>query len=205
MSDPTADEMARMAAETADHTFVYVRLNGAGRWVRDAKFITDCADFHVANWLFAGHVDGARVRLCAVLRGQVCTVDNFEFADSPDVFTDPYAGRLERLNRTLTVRQWFSVLGCWDTGDGPRRYGKVVHAADAEHAELQARVELTEGEFLVAGVVEGRVQVEDVDAVWATVDGQTEPEPMVQQPRRWPLIVAAVVLVAVVAALIWII
>jgi hypothetical protein len=208
LGDMSADDAARFAGEYDDHTYLYLRKNQLG-WVRDAKFIPNCFDLDTANVLFAGHVEGAEVRLCAVLRGQVATVDEFEFADQPDVEAEPYASRLVSLDRRDGHR-WFTVYGCWDTGDGPRRYSKRVEAVDAEHAELLVRRDKTAGEFLIAAVVEDWVPVEDVGVTWATLDGsqpavQPLPEnddPSLSRPR-WliPAVAGLLVAVAVLLAL----
>lgn len=181
-ADPTADELARMADEHGDFTYLYLRANDVG-WVRDAKPITDAGSLDVADVLFAGWVEGVQVRLCAVLRGRVATVDDFEFADQPDVTAEPYASRLASFERRAGRRR-FTVYGCWDTGDGPRRYSKRVEAVDADHAELLVRRDKTVGEFLVAAVVEGFVPVEDSAAIWAAVDGKPALEPAPEPARR---------------------
>lgn len=197
-----ADSLLREASEYGDFTVVYVRRNTSGRWVRDAKFMVGAGSVENAAALFAVDVLGAEVRPCAILRGQVKTVDDFEYADTPDVFTNPYAGRLAHFDADHTaVTRRYAVFGCWDTGDGPKRYSKRVYAKDPEHAELMVRQKLSDGEFLVAAVVEEHAQVADVDSVWATLDGE-EPTIPVGAPRRnWiPLIAACVVVLIVVAA-----
>jgi hypothetical protein len=196
-ADLGADEFARMADQMDDRTYLYARKNGAGIWVRDAKFITDCFDLELANAVFAGHVDGAQVLLCAVLRGQVATVDDFELAEPGNGYYNPRA-----------PRRRYTVFGCWDTGDGHRRYSKQVEATSPVHAEVIVNRDKTVGEFLVAGVVEGWVPVEDRDAVWATVDGQpAESSPVAAERRtvpRWllPAAVAVALLVVLLIALI---
>lgn len=195
-----ADETLREASEYGDFTVVYARRNLSGRWVRDAKFMTGAGSVENAATMFAFEMGDAEVRPCAILRGQVKTVDDFEYADTPDVFSNPYASRLVHFDadRTAVTRR-YTVLGCWDTGDGPRRYSKRVFARDAEHAELMVRRDLSDGEFLVAAVVKGHAHVADVDAVWATFDGE-EPTALVEARRNWfPLIAACVVVLIVVA------
>lgn len=164
-AEPSADEFARMAEEIDCRTYLYVRRNSAGLWVRDAKFIDDCTDIDLAGALFTGHVGGAEVRLCAVLRGRVATVDDLELAEPGNGYYRPRA-----------PRRPYTVFGCWDTGDGHRRYSLQVDATSPVHAEVIASRDKTVGEFLVAGVVEGWVPVEDT-AVWATVDGEPAQEP----------------------------
>jgi hypothetical protein len=202
--DATPEEMARKASEYDDFTIVYVRRNRSGRWVRDAKFYPDAGTADVAARLFADDMAGADVRPCATLRGQVRTVDDFEYADDPDVFTNPYAAMLDDYQTSSEDRWPFTVYACWDTGDGPRRYSKQVQAVDARHAELLARLDKTAGEFLAAAVVEGHVPVEDADAVWATLDGEPETgtEPTRRRWRLWVLAAAVSLAVVVLVALV---
>lgn len=201
-ADPTPEELRREATENDDFTFLYVRRNRSGRWVRDAKFIRDCGDLGVATTLFADHVAGVDVQVCAVLRGMVRTVDDFEFADEPDPFTEPYASRLLKLGSPMDGDR-HTVFGAWDTGDGPRRYSRRITASSAEHAELLVRERLTGGVFLVAAVVEGWATVADLDATWATVDGQQPAAEPDRPRRRWlpvAVIAAALTVVAAVVA-----
>jgi hypothetical protein len=175
--------MERLAAELDDWTFIYHRVNPAGLVVRDAKFIEDAGSYDVAVILFKGLTvdDGADVGLCAVLRGKVTTVDDVELADQqPGGYA--WRDRLAVLDNAGAAQERFTVLGSWDTGDGPRRYSKNVRAVNAEHAELLVRADKTVGTFLVAGVVEGWVPVEDADEVWATIDGQP---PQAPDTRSW--------------------
>lgn len=178
-ADMPAADLGRMADEFGTFTMIYHRTNPAGQIVRDAKFITDAGSYDIAVILFQGQLAGAQVGLCAVLRGQVATVDDFELATGP-VMDDQTRDRLASMDDGLG--HWFTVFGSWDTGDGPRRYSKHVQAISPEHAELLVRSDKTVGTFLVAGVVEGWAQVEDSDATWATVDDR---QPAAQDRRSW--------------------
>ena len=182
VADPSPEQLRRLSAEMDDFTFLFTRVNPAGRVVRDARFYRDAGSLDVALCLFAADYSGYAVGLCAVLRGQVRTIDSFELADEPRL-GDPWAvPTLARYEADSTPRSRFTVFASWDTGDGPRRYSVCAEAVNAEHAELAARSDKTIGTFLVAGVVAGWVPVEDTDAVWATVNG----EQPVQAPEVRP-------------------
>lgn len=176
VADMSAAGMERLAEEFDSFSFLYWRRNSRGVIVRDAKFIDDAGNYEIAVGLFADYVGGLRadveIGLCAVLRGRVDTVDDIDRADQPVM---DYAAheRLEILNSQANLgnADTFSVYGSWDTGDGHKRYMKVVQAQDPLHAELIVRADKTEGEFLVAAVVEGCVPTEDTEE-WATVNGQ---------------------------------
>jgi hypothetical protein len=168
----TGDEMLRKAREFDDYTFLYVRRNGAGRLVRDAQFVDDCPDLATATTLFATGVYNTDVAVCGVLRGHVRTVDNFEYASGPDLSDPRYRQLLNNYNEWATDHVRYTVVCSWDTGDGRKRYSRRVHAVNAEHAELIVLDELTEGEVLIAGVVNGHPILEDRDLTWATISGE---------------------------------
>jgi hypothetical protein len=183
-TDPTPEELRRLAAESDDFTAVFTRVNPAGRIVRDAKFYRDAGTVDIAAGLFADDFAEVQTGLCAMLRGQVKTVDDFEEASTPyddQWATTTLADYRRRVDGGESTGQ-FTLYGSWDTGDGPRRYLKRINAVNAEHAELLTVVDKSIGVFLVAGVVAGWVPDEQVDAVWATPDGQV---PVVSAPQPW--------------------
>jgi hypothetical protein len=204
----TGDETLRKAREFNDYTFLYVRRNGAGYWVRDAKFIDDCPDLEGATVQFGADAYNADVAVCGVLRGHVRTVDDFEYAAGPSLLDPTYQRRLDTYNANLDDRHQFTVVCSWDTGDGRKRYTKRVRAANPEHAELLLLDELTEGEVLIAGVVNGWPPFEDRDLTWATISGDPDdagqpddaddPNDFVRQKSAvllaWALLVTAVAL-----------
>lgn len=177
----------RMAAENDDFTYIFWRVNPAGHIVRDAKIIEDAGNYDVAKLLFADAVDGTQIGLCAVLRGQVKTVDDFELANEPEM-NDQWESLLDRLhfNRYMPGTRSYTVFGSWDTGDGYRRHSRHVEGAvSAVHAELIVRHGKTLGTFLVAGVVEGCVPNADPpEEKWATLDG-TQPVPAAPKRPWW--------------------
>jgi hypothetical protein len=181
-ADPTPEELRRLSEESDDWTMIFTRVNPSGLVVRDAKFYPDAGSLDVALGLFTSEYAGFDVGLCAVLRGQVKTVDDFEEADQPDPRGQWAVTTLREYRSNPGSHSPFTVYGSWDTGDGPMRHVRHVWAINAEHAELHAREDCTIGTFLVAGVVEGRVPDEQADAVWATFDGT---RPAAPDHRSW--------------------
>lgn len=185
--DVSPEAMERMAAEMGTYTMLYWRRNPAGWLVRDAWICDDAGSYDTAVTLFSGRAVGVEVGLCAVLRGRVQTVDDFERADEPDMddMIDTF-NRYAMMVRTSSPEQLrtYTVYGSWDTGDGHKRWAQKVEAALSPlHAELVARENKTLGEFLVAGVVRGCVPTEDTGEAWATLDG-CQPAPAAAQPAK---------------------
>lgn len=188
------DDLHRQAMEWGDFTCVFWRTNPLGSKVRDAKFYPNAGTADMAARMFADEFATVETGLCAVLRGQVKTVDHhIDLADTAP-WMDGWAGVIETYKQGAADGQAtsrYTVYASYDTGDGHRRYLSYIVAIDAFHAELTvAQVMVTDypgAVFLTAGVVEGWKGDEQVDAVWATPDGTRErQQPATPTPASQP-------------------